>query len=376
MILMNKELKTYATHFCGVGGACYGLESAGLECRFAIDYLDFAVATRHKNLGHMAVNMDIREYVPTPADAADVLWTSPPCQTFSTWTKVDGDVDPLDDRNTLFMSSAKYVRTFRPRFVILENVMGLIKHDVDGAGGGTLNAMKKTFTDMGYHVEWNVFNSAEFGLPQRRDRVFLVASRDGQKGLLPLSPSIQAKFGSIMEHNVIAAAWSKKNYRTAVNKVERLNDGPSPYKITVVGEDDILPTLTCGFSGGPTRKRTSVVDCTESGLHFMRSVTVREGARAQGFPDTWELPKNSSQAWTLIGNAVSSPVAKAIAEHLKLVAVGEKPPCQTELSIARIARYVEEYVENASFQASLGLNSMKKISQPAPEEYAPQMISL
>lgn len=373
---MREELRTYATHFCGVGGACHGLETAGLKCNFAIDYLDFAVSTRHANLGHLAVNMDIRDYVPVPGDGADVLWTSPPCQTFSTWTKVDGDVDPLDDRNTLFMSSAKYVRDFRPRFVILENVMGLIKHDVDGSGGGTLNRMRRTFSDMGYHVEWNVYNSADFGLPQRRDRVFIVAARDGQQGLMPLEPRLTSKFEEIMEHNVLSAAWGKKNYRTAVNKVERLNDGPSPYKIAVVGEGDLLPTLTCGFSGGPTRKRTSVVDCTKDGLYFMRSVTVREGARAQGFPDSWTFPKNSQQAWTLIGNAVSSPVARAIAEHLKLVAVGEAPPHKTELSISRIARFAEEYIDDVPVEPSFGLAGMKNIAAGEPAGHKPELISI
>ncbi len=346
-------IKTYATHFCGAGGACYGLHSAGIEeCKLAIDYQKYIVDARTKNLGHEALCMDISTYERNDAHAADLLWTSPPCQTFSTsarqnYTEAiakaveEHDTEALnkmrdDARHDLFRASVNYVEWFRPKFVVLENVMGILTHDdATGEGSGTFARMIRTFQDLGYTTEWNVLNSSYFGLCQDRDRVFLIGSRDRHTGLIPLSPDLNqtVRFGSIMERHSTKEAWAGSTYKTAVQKVQRTN-----VEIEVITPDDLLPTITCGWGGGGTRKKVAILDSTESGLHFLRHPTVREGARAQGFPEEWVFPKNQTQAWTLIGNAVSSPVAKAIAEHLIKVDAGERPPHETKKWSPRIPK--------------------------------------
>ncbi len=345
------SIKSYATHFCGVGGACAGLHQMGLECKLAIDYKEFIVNARYKNLNHKALCMDISTYEPRDEDKADLLWTSPPCQTFSTSarenytealrSKSKGDNDSFeqmknDARHNLFMASVNYMKWFRPKFVVLENVLGLLTHDdVTGDNSGTFSKMIQTFQSLGYSVEWNVLNSANFGLCQDRDRVFIIGSRDGHKGLIPLPMNYEKiiRFGSIMERNTTAGAWAGSTYQTAVQKVQRTN-----VEITVVTPDDLLPTITCGWGGGPTRKKVAILDSTVEGLHFLRNPTIQEGARAQGFPASWTYPDNATEAWTLIGNAVSSPVAKAIAEHLILVDAGKNPPHETKLWSPRIPK--------------------------------------
>lgn len=335
------KIRTYANHFCGVGGACWGLHQAGLECRLAIDYLPIAIEYREKNLGHKGVCMDISEYKKDDAHAADLLWTSPPCQTFS--SARDGADDPTDVRNHLYMASVYYAKEFKPRFFVLENVVGILSHDSDGKGGGTLARFRKAFSDLGYNVEWNILNARHFGVPQSRPRVFIVGSLTGESGLIPAHPDIpRASFGDVMEHNMEDLAWGSSTYATAMEKIQRTGIG-----ITVVeGKDrkpkrgvrdnglprDMLPTLTCGFGGGPTRKKCCVLDKTKSGVPFLRDPSVREGARAQGFPDSWVFPDNFGDGWKLVGNAVASPVSKAIAEHLIAISEGKSPPSKEALT--------------------------------------------
>lgn len=329
-------LNTYSTHFCGCGGACYGIEQAGLSCVKAIDYLDFAVEYREKNIGHKATLMDISEYEPAPEDAADLLWTSPPCQTISSSAreKVNqrAKLRTSDIRDTLVLASVRYAMELRPKYVVVENVMGLMTRNASKNGDGMMNDWRKAFEAIGYHTEWNVLNSADFGVPQRRERVFIVASREGKKGLIPKEPKAKrTTLADIMENGVLDHAWGAPTYVTAYNKVTKLALKHGEFGIDILSGKDLFPTVTCGWGGGATRKKVAVLDETPDGVPFLRHPTVREGARAQGFPDSWVFPESDSKAWTLIGNAVASPVSKAIVEHLKLVEDGACPPAKTEI---------------------------------------------
>jgi len=319
------RIRTYATHFCGVGGACAGLHAAGLECKLAIDNWAPAVEWRERNLGHKALHMDIVDYEPDDSHAADLLWTSPPCQTFSSARETNYDKE--DRRNYLYLNSVMYAEVFKPRFVVIENVQGLLNHDF----GATLDGFKKAFGRLGYNFEWNILNAVKFGVPQSRPRLFMVCSREGDRGLIPAHPRLdkQPSFGDIMEHQKEELGWGGSTYGTALRKKDRT--GVTFKIVESSGKDergrplDIMPTITCGFNGGPTRKKTAVLDHTRSRLAFLRDPSVREGARAQGFPDEWEWPENTSDAWTLIGNAVAVPVAKAIGKHLIALSEGRKP---------------------------------------------------
>jgi DNA (cytosine-5)-methyltransferase 1 len=223
--------------------------------------------------------------------------------------------------------------------------MGLLTHNADGMGGGTLQNMIMAFESIGYHVEWNILKSTDFGLPQKRERVFIIGSRDGETGLIPDDGSDALghptrkppTFGTI-RGTENPKPWARETYRTALSKVQRTG-----VEIAVVDDDDILPTITCGWGGGATRKKVAIADVTADGIPYLRHPGVEEGARAQGFPDEWEWPKSESDAWTLIGNAVSSPVSRAIAEHLVGISRGEKPKSKKVLPQGRVATYVKEY---------------------------------
>lgn len=327
-------IKTYATHFCGIGGACWGIEQAGLACVHAIDIKQDQVDFRAKNLGHQAVCDDITLYEFKDADAADLLWTSPPCQTFSTAAREQAIKTKEDARDNLFLHSIRYVEKFKPRFVVLENVTGLLTH----AKGETLNAMRDHFKRLGYHVEYNVLNAVHW-LPQERERIFMVASRDGEKGLIPSEDGLRSRpFGSIMEHGQVQYGFGPGTYKTIISKVGRVSASTgSPFDFRLVGPEDVLPTITCGWGGGATRKKVGILD-EVAGVTFLRHPTPREGARAQGLPDSWQLP-GDTLAWEMIGNAVPSEVARAIVWHIKQILSGSRPPFKKRLSAKMVPSY-------------------------------------
>jgi len=345
------ELKTYATHFCGIGGACWGLEQAGLKCNFAIDLLDYAVEFRRKNIGHQAACGDITTYTHGLNDAAQLLWTSFPCTTFSTSAReqvlAKAKFGIQDKRDELFLCSLEYVRQFKPDFFVCENVMGLMTRDADGVGQGSLTNIREVFMKAGYHVEWNVLCASNFGVPQKRERVFIIGAREdlGLSGLIPHEEEREkgeppgVPFSAIAEYGTtLGEAWGDKTYRTAFKKASRTG-----VEMQIVFPADYLPTITCGWGGGATRKKVAIVDHGPDGTAFLRHPTLRECARAQGFPDGWAYPENKSKAWVLVGNAVASSVAKAIGEHLRKLSLGQRPPSKKKLSASRIAQYVKDY---------------------------------
>jgi hypothetical protein len=194
----------------------------------------------------------------------------------------------------------------------------------------------------------------------------MVGSLNGKKGLIPDSDStIQPKnFGSIQERGAVIECWAGKTYKTVIGCVARNSaKNGTPYGFRVVGPKDILPTVTCSFDGGATRKKVAVID-KKGKVTYLRHPTVLEGARAQGFPDSWVFPESRTKAWNFIGDAVSSPVAKAIAEHLKLVEAGKKPPCKKALTAKRISKYVQQLGNDMLCE----LPAMQEVAASSPAE--------
>lgn len=365
------ELKTYATHFASVGGACCGIEQAGLECVSAVEKEQDRVDFRAQHLGHRGVCMDIRDYKPSPSDAADLLWTSPPCKAASQAKR--SYVDPNDPINLLYKHSVEYCKLLRPKYVVLENVLGVLTFGADKVGKNLLSIWRKDFEALGYHTEFNILNSKYFGCPQDRERVFMVGSLEGKKGLIPAEKrTIKTTFGAIWERGAVRECWSPGTYMTVISSIARNSaKNGSPYGFRFVADEkviadvmesvgkeagqalkstllNIFPTITCSFDGGATRKKVAVID-QKDGLTYLRQPTVKEGARAQGFPDSWVWPDNRTLAWNYIGDAVSCPVSKAIVEHLMRLERGEKSPAKRELTGKRIAGYVRQ-VHNEMFE--------------------------
>lgn len=162
----------YLDMFAGIGGFRSGLSTVGgFECigHCEIDkYANQAYNAIYEPKGELYFE-DVRTIEPNELPDLDLICAGFPCQSFSVAGKRLGFEDT---RGTLFFEVARIAATKRPAFLLLENVLGLLSHD----GGRTLDTIFSALVELGYHLEWCVLNSAHFGVPQQRRRLYIVAS--------------------------------------------------------------------------------------------------------------------------------------------------------------------------------------------------------
>lgn len=231
--------------------------------------------TEHINYG------DATRIIPEQLPDFDLLCGGFPCQAFSIAGKRLG----FDDtRGTLFFEIARILKVKRPRMFLLENVKGLLSHD----NGRTFKTIITTLVELGYGVEWQVLNSKDFGVPQNRERVFIVGHLGGIGGgkVFPICGTDTTD----REVNIIG---HRKNYR----KNTQVFDG--------AGITEALDTGAGGGRGQYTETMTSI-----------RRLTPTECERLQSFPDGWTSGISDSQRYKCLGNAVTVNVIEAIVRKL------------------------------------------------------------
>ena len=160
----------YISLFAGIGGFDFGLDAVGGECVFASEIDRFAkqaYTTLHGLEPHGDITQIDAEVIPDH----DVIAAGFPCQSFSVAGKRGGFEDA---RGTLFFEVARIAADKQPKVLLLENVKGLVGHDK----GKTLDTIVKTLNEIGYRVDFEVLNSKYFGVPQNRERIFIVAIRE------------------------------------------------------------------------------------------------------------------------------------------------------------------------------------------------------
>jgi len=161
--------------FAGIGGFRLGLEKAGHECVWANEFVQKAASIYEHNFKHKPDTRDIRTVRPDEIPDAELLCGGFPCATFSVAGKRSG-FSTEDTRGTLFFEICRILRDKRIPYVFLENVKGLLNHD----GGRTFAVIISSLDELGYDVQWEVVNSQNFGVPQNRERVFIVGHLRGQ----------------------------------------------------------------------------------------------------------------------------------------------------------------------------------------------------
>jgi DNA-cytosine methyltransferase len=323
--------------FCGAGGLSLGLAAAGVPSAIAIDSNAAAIATFQKNIGPEGRMGDVRDpqLIETINNAVAgsqyILVGGPPCQGFSQQRRGE-DVDP---RNDLVLRYAEIATTLlsRPSAIILENVMYLDSP----RGRKILDTYINELDDANYEVERFDLNSADFGLPQTRRRIVIVAI-DRSKltrvpEIKPINPNRWVTIGEILAGlpakassqlpNHIAAQESSTNRarmsyvdmgrgRTAIPdhlqlKCHRGYDG----HLDVFGRLDwfgFARTITGGFDSASRGEYAHPF--------FNRSITAREAARLQGFPDHFDFQGNRADVRRQIGNAVPPALGFAIGEAI------------------------------------------------------------
>jgi len=311
---VNKKIKTIDL-FAGIGGIRLGFEQAfneDIETVFASEWDKHARETYEANfMDVLEIAGDITKIREKDIPEFDVCLAGFPCQAFSMAGKRKG----FDDtRGTLFFDVARICGYHKPKVIFCENVKGLTNHNK----GRTYKTIRDTIEGMGYTVYDKILNSKDFGVPQNRERIFIVAFRNdidasGFSFLEPIDSSKSIK--DIIEKEPVDAKYYLSD--VFVETVHRYAaKGNDFYRIRDI--DGISRAVLSG-----NRNRNLIIDERQKDLpsgksaEHVRRFTPREWARLQGFPDGFILPVSDSQLYKQFGNTVTVPVIKAVAENIR-----------------------------------------------------------
>lgn len=304
---------TFIDLFSGIGGFRLAFESVGGNCVFSSDIDKWANETYFNNFGEYPEG-DITKIKTKNIPDHDILCAGFPCQPFSIGGYRKGF---CDTRGTLFFEIERIIKDKKPKAFLLENVKGLINHDK----GNTFNVIKSTLLKLGYSLFYKVLNSKDYGIPQNRERIYIVGFKKEISSFeFPLPLNIVVDFNDILENNVkghdlspTALKHLKKHYSLFLEKKSLNNNYPvfateiRPSRCSI-RNDGCSPCLTAKMGTGGNNVPVLVNE--------NRKLTVRECLRLQGFPETFKIKDNYSQSYKQIGNSVTVPVIKLIAKEI------------------------------------------------------------
>ena len=324
--------------FSGAGGFQIGFEK---ECFQTVLYTDFdedCAKVHRKNRPDIPfLKMDIHDMTNEILDQyvnqeIDVLVGGPPCQGFSTIGKrISSDPDKrseFDPRNTLFREYIRILNYLKPKFFIMENVQGLLTRDK----GRIFEEIKETFSKTGYEFNYVILNAADYGVPQIRNRVFFYGNRVGVK-MQPPKPL----YGEVTNtpHKTVGEAigdLATMQDNKDINHVALKHGEINVKRYSLIPEggrlpEDKLPPDLYRKNFGNTFKRlhrdkpslTMVPGHNAFPIHpwLNRSLTVREAARIQTFPDDYIFMGPRQKQCMQVGNAVPPIMAQCWARYLK-----------------------------------------------------------
>lgn len=300
--------------FSGIGGLDKGFLDAGFTVVWANDFDKYAVETYNANFKVKATLADITQYPLEDIPGFDVLIGGFPCQPFSMMGQQKGFEDT---RGTLFFRIAEIidyqikVRKHKPRAVILENVRALRTHDK----GHTFARIKEILReDLGYQVFDMNLNSADYGVPQTRNRTYIVCFANEQVNEFDAPPTEELTYHvqDLLEHDVPNKYFLSDKIRKTI-----LSDGSGGWKAKAETDLPVARPL-CATMAKMHRASQDNYVTQEKGL---RRLTPRECARLQGFdePQTSDfiIPVSDSQAYKQFGNAVTVNVSRAVAKQVR-----------------------------------------------------------
>ncbi|MFI3213201.1 MAG: DNA (cytosine-5-)-methyltransferase [Eubacteriales bacterium] len=313
--------------FAGAGGLALGLEEAGFHAQGLVEIDKYAAQSLRLNRPTWNViendvikvaDEGIVNYLPENT-IIDFVSGGYPCQAFSYAGRKLG----LDDvRGTMFYYFAKVIKDLNPKVFLAENVKGLTTHD----GGKTLKTMIDIYEKLGYTVTWNILKANNYGVAQKRERVVIIGVRNDIKVKYRLpkeykyKPVLKDALKDVPESNGAVYPLKKREVLKLVPAGGYWRDLPEEIAKDYMGKsyysgggrtgmarriswDEPSLTLTCS----PAQKQTERCHPDET-----RPFTVREYARIQSFPDSWEFAGSMGQQYKQIGNAVPVEFAKAI----------------------------------------------------------------
>ncbi len=296
--------------FAGIGGIRLGFENASkyaMECVFTSEWDKFSQQTYLANFNDSKVYGDITQIDESLIPNHDILLAGFPCQPFSQAGLKKGF---SDTRGTLFFDIERILISKKPQMFLLENVKQLRGHDK----GRTLKIILKHLKQIGYsNVQYKVLRARDFGLPQNRERIYIVGFLDDTINFEFPKPTFEpTRVGEILENNVDEKytisdkLWAGHQRRKRENKLKGRGFGYG----MVTENSEYTNTISARYY-----KDGSEILIYQEGKN-PRKLTPREAARLQGFPDTFEIPVSNTQAYRQFGNSVPVKVVEKVAEQM------------------------------------------------------------
>lgn len=320
--------------FAGIGGIRLGFEQAFSDDKtvFVSEWDEWAKKTYEENFGlEPPVTGDITKVNEKDIPSFDICLAGFPCQAFS----IAGHHQGFDDnyygqsRGTLFSEVVRICKYHKPKVIFCENVKGLINHD----GGRTFRVIVGAFEELGYKVFTKVLNSKDFGVPQNRERIYIVCFRDDiapDVFAFPEPTNSMTSIEDILDPPPIPPKYylSTQYLITLRRHKARHQAAGHGFGYEVRNLDGQAGAIVVGGMG---RERNLIIDHREHSMvpttHIkgvinpedIRKMTPREWARLQGFPEEYKLVLADTHLYKQLGNSVTVPVIRAIAERIKEV---------------------------------------------------------
>ena len=323
----KKPKFTFIDLFAGIGGFRIAMQNLGGKCVFSSEWDSQASKTYETNYGEIPfgdiTKEETKQFIP---DNFDILCAGFPCQAFSLAGKRRGFEET---RGTLFFDVAEILRRKRPKAFFLENVKGLVCHDK----GKTLEVILNTLRDLGYYVPApQILNAMHYGVPQHRERIYIVGFRNDLKidefdYPKPTWEGIKVSFSDVKEKEVVSSKYylSTQYLKTLIAHKERHANKGNGFGYEIINDNQCANAIVVGGMG---RERNLVIDNRltdftpktnikgEVNREGIRRMTPREWARLQGFPDSFRIPVADASAYKQFGNSVAVPAIQATAKQI------------------------------------------------------------
>ena len=313
--------------FAGIGGIRLGFEQAfgdDIKTVFISEWDEKALKTYKANFNDSVdVVGDITKVDEKDIPKHDILLAGFPCQAFSLAGYKKGFEDA---RGTLFFDVARIIKRHKPKVVFCENVKNLINHD----RGRTFQVIKNILEDLEYAVFYKVLNSKNFGVPQNRERIYIVAFRKDiapEKFIFPQKTDDTKVIRDIVEEDEVSSKYYlSTSYLTSLKRhKERHASKGNGFGYEIREFNSVAGAIVCGGMG---RERNLIIDERltdftpvthikgEVNKEYIRKMTPREWARLQGFPNNFKLVVADTHLYKQFGNSVAVPAIQATGEKI------------------------------------------------------------
>ena len=315
--------------FAGIGGMRIPYEKLGGTCVFSSEWDKHAQQTYAHNFCEMPSG-DITQINEVDIPDHDILLAGFPCQPFS----IIGDKQGFEDtRGTLFFDIARILKRKQPTAFLLENVKQLLTHDK----GRTFAVIEEHLSQLGYTTYHKVLNALDFGLPQKRERIFIVGFREPIAFEFPKPIGAYKSLSEILESDKDVEPSLFASTRIQESRREKCKGTPfypSIWHENKGGNISVLP-FSCALRANASYNYLLV--------NGVRRPSGRELLRLQGFPEDFEIVANMMQVRKQTGNSVAIPVIHAIAEKMLQALEQRKPMMQPEEQLLLFENRINTY---------------------------------